>query len=100
MVRLYHTDGKVYYQSKNKNNSTTLFEEDTNIPLLTITTDYKVIEIPSCEIIGKINCVTRYLVFMPVIGKIVRSNRLEATPEDVLEFHNDIYRWWLDQNRK
>lgn len=95
-----HIDGNEYYQKKNKNNSVTLFEGGTNIPLLTFTTDYKVFKIPTCEQIGKISFEGDYLVFIPVTGKPLRPYHLKVTPENIQLFYKEISKWWLDLNRK
>lgn len=100
MEKIYHNDGVLYHQQKNKNNSITLMETDTGLPLLTFTTDYKVLEIPSCEQIGKISFEGEYLVFLPVSGKPLRPYRLKVNPDNILQFHATISRWWLEINRK
>lgn len=99
MEQIYHNDGNVYHQLTNNNNSVTLFEADSRLPLLTFTTDYKVFEIPSCEQIGKISFEGDYLVFLPVTGKPLRPYRLTVTPENIKKFHASISRWWLEKNR-
>ena len=84
---------------KNKDNSVTLYEPDGIVPLLTITTDYKVYQIPTCQLVGRIDCDGQYLVFKPTSGKVLRSDRFTATPEHILDFHRDIARWWLNLNK-
>lgn len=99
MTRILHDDGNLYHQAKNKNNSVTLFETDTQTPLLTFTTDYKVIEIPSCEQVGRISYEGDYLVFKPNTGKPLRPYRLKVNPQNIECFYETISKWWLDINR-
>lgn len=83
-----------YTHVKNKNNTYSLIDDEGTV-LLIFDTDYRVYEHPGMDRIGHIHYEGNYLVFIPLQGKVIRPYRLEVNPDNIIQFHLEVARWWL-----